>query len=416
MEMLKKLVTWLIVLAILGAAGYGGYRYWLWRQAEIAKRQAAAKGRGDGAIPLPVGECVIRDVMDTLDFTGTTDAYNVVEVRARVEGYLQSIHFDDGAYVEKDQLLFTIEPDMYRARRDEAAASLKAAQTELKRAREDLERIEKAVRSGSVSQQDLTRAQAAFDTAQAQVMGAQAALDTAELNLSYTEIRSPIAGRIGRRLADVGNLVGATDRTVLTTVRQIEPIYTYFYVSEYVLKDNLLRRFQGDQGAEPMKLNVGLPHHEDYPYAGIIDFLDNTVDHRTGTVYVRGVLPNKEHTLLPGMFVRVSLPIQERKNAVLVPEMAVLSDLGGKYLLVVDQGNTLRRRDIQLGASYGELRLVTEGLDGSETFLIGGFHIARAGMPIQPVREGQTPPGGMPNTSSESTTDKVAPAPSGNRG
>lgn len=377
MKIQKKTIKWLIVLVILVLAGYGTCRH-------LQKRGAAPQQAG-GPMPIPVGKCVLQDVTDTIEFTGTTAAVNDIEIIARVEGYLQGIHFTDGSLVEKGQLLFTIEPEMYKSLRDEAEAMLLSGKAELERARLDLERIEKAVQTGAVSQQNLSTARAAFDTAKAQVMRYQAALDKAELDLSYTEIHSPIDGRIGRRLVDVGNLVGAGDRTVLTTVRQTRPIYVFFYISENFLEGDLLRRLRGGDDAEPLKFAVGLPEQNDFPYEGIINFLDNTVDTRTGTVYVRGELPNESQELLPGMFVRVQVPVAERKDAVLIPEKAISTDLGGKYVLVVGENNILQRRDLKPGASIGDMRVVNEGLDGSEMFIVGNFHIARPGMPITPV-------------------------------
>lgn len=396
MAILKKLVSWLIVLMILGGVGYGGYQYWTGRQAMIAQMMAggAMGGMGEGPMPMPVATCLLQDVTDALTFTGTTAAMNAVEIRARVEGYLNGIHFTDGSLVEEGQLLFTIEPETYRSRRDEAAAMLKAGQTELGRARLDLERIDKAVQTGSVSQQELTRARAAYETAQAQVSGYQATLEKAELDLSYTAIRSPITGRIGRRQVDVGNLVGAGDRTVLTTVMQTQPIYVFFHIGESLLKGDLLRRLQGGPEVEPLMFAVGLPSQDDYPYTGVINYLDNTIDPQTGTVYVRGELPNTELDLLPGMFVRVRVPTAVHKDAVLIPEKAISTDLGGKYLLVVGEGNVLQRRDVTLGATIGPLRVVNAGLDGSEMFIVGGFAMARPGMPIVPMT-GDGPPAGM---------------------
>lgn len=392
MQILKKIIIWLVVIGILFGLGYGGYRYWMMRQAAVAQMmQAGGMGGMDGPMPMPVGECVIQDITDYLEFTGTTEAVSDVEIRARVEGYLKDVHFVDGQLVEQGQLLFTIEPEAYQARRDEAAAMLAAGRTELERAREDLERIEKAVQTGSVSRQELTRAQAAYQTAEAQVLGFQAALDMAKLNLSYTEIRSPVAGRIGRRLVDIGNLVGAPERTILTTIRQTQPIYVFFHISEHLLKGDLMRRLVGGNNVEPQVFAVGLPEQNDYPFEGVVNFLDNTVDPRTGTIYVRGELPNASGQLLPGMFVRVQIPTARRNGAVMIPEKAVNTDLGGKYLLVVGRDNVLERRSIRLGAVVNGLRVVTEGLTGQETFIIGSFHLARPGMPIQPMREGEMP-------------------------
>jgi RND family efflux transporter MFP subunit len=397
MATLKKIMVWLIVLIILGGAGYGGYLYWKGRQAVMAQMMAAGGmgAMGGGPLPAPAAKCILQDITDSLDFTGTTEAVNAVEIRARVEGYLKGIHFADGSLVEEGQLLFTIEPETYMSRRDEAAAMLKAGRTELERARLDLERIEKAVQTGSVSQQELTRARAAYDIAQAQVMGYEAMLQKAELDLSYTEIRSPISGRIGRRLVDAGNLVGSGDRTVLTTVMQTQPIYVFFHIGEHLLKGDFLRQLQGGAGVEPLRFVVGLPDQNDYRYEGVVNYLDNTVDPRMGTVYVRGQLPNAGLELLPGMFVRVRVPVAERKNAVLVPEKAISTDLGGKYLLVVGKGNVLERRDVVLGATMGTLRVVTEGLDGSEMFVVGGFAMLRPGVPVTPMTGDGPPPGMM---------------------
>jgi RND family efflux transporter MFP subunit len=216
-------------------------------------------------MPMPVASCTIQDVTDVLEFTGTTEAKQDVVVRARVAGYLQKIHFTDGQLVKEGQLLFTIEPDAYRARRDEAAAMLKAGQTELERAKEDMERIEKAVATAAVSRQELTRARAAFETAQAQVLGFEAMLTNAELDLSYTEIRSPITGRIGRRLVDIGNLVGGGESTPLATIKETSPIYVFFHISEHLLNGDLLRRLQGDRDAEPLAFSVGLPAEGTFP-------------------------------------------------------------------------------------------------------------------------------------------------------
>ncbi len=382
----KKLITAIVVLALVSAGAY-----FLFKRMTVRPPEAPEQG----PMPMPVARCVIQDIFDSHTFTGTTEAVDSVDIRARVEGYLQAIHFTDGRIVEAGQLLFTIEPEAFAARRDEAEARLKAAQAELEQARSDLERIERAIETNAVSQQDLTRSRAARDMAAASVLAARAALVSAELDLSYTEIRSPIRGRIGRHLADVGNLVGPSSQPVLTTVMRTQPIYVYFYISESILEGDLLKRLQGGPGAEPLSFEVGLPQQKDYPLEGVIDYLDNTVDPKTGTVYVRGKLPNESETLLPGMFVRVRVPTVQRPGAVLIPEKTVMTDLGGKYVLVVGEGNVLQRRDLTLGPAVNGLRVVYEGLDGSEMVLAGGFYMARPGIPIVPMT-GDGPPPGMP--------------------
>lgn len=377
----KNGISWIIFLIIVLAAAGG---IWHWVKSRAPKEASQA-----GPISLPVVKCTIQDVTDFYDATGTTEAIDSVEIRARVEGYLEGIHFTDGQIVEEGQMLFTIEPEGYAAIRDEALAQLKAAQAERERARVDLERVEKAIESNAVSQQDLSTKRAAYESACAAVMAAQAALDKAELDLSYTQIRSPFRGRIGRHLADVGNLVGPTSRPILTTLVRLEPIYVFFYMSESLMKGDFIGRLRGTTDEGQMPFLIGFADEADYPFRGQICYVDNTVEPKTGTVYIRGQIGNEKEQLLPGMFVRVRVPIQERPKAVLIPERVIQTDLSGKFVLVVGPDNVLERRQLTLGATQGLMRVILSGLDGSETILSSGFHLARQGIPIQPVLEEQ---------------------------
>lgn len=387
--MLKKILIWVVVLAVVIG---GGVWYVSFRQGMMAMMmQGGPMGGVGGPMPMPVTECTRQDVNDLLEFTGTTEAVEAVEIRARVEGFLKNIHFDDGGIVEKDQLLFSIEPEAFIARRDEAAAMVASGKSELERALFDYERLQKAIESGSVSQQDLTRAQSAYNKATASLSAYEAMLNRAVLDLSYTEIRSPIRGRIGRRLVDVGNLVGADSKTVLTTVMRTAPMYVSFYAGEHLLQGDLPARLRGGQGLEPLRFSVVPANGKPLDETGVLNFIDNTVDPKTGTVLIRGELPNTGETLLSGMFVRVQIPVGVRQNAILVPDKLIQTDLGGKFVLVVGEGNVLQRRDIILGASQKLLRVVAEGLDGSEMILAGGFSMARPGMPIVPMT-GDGPP------------------------
>jgi len=391
--MSKRILFWVIVLLLIAAAGFW---YWYSRKASGAAGQQAQAAMAAGqAMPIQTAAVKRQDVTEYQYFTGTTQAVNAIDVVARVEGYLEAVHFEDGSIVEKDQLLFTIERSSYVARRNEAAARLKAAEAELESARLDFERMQQAIQTNAVSQQDLSRSEAAFRTAEASVAQSKAALESAELDLGYTEVRSPIRGRVGRHLVDVGNLVGSGQRTLLTTVVQIEPIHVFFYAGEDILRGDVLSRVYADDQSRRPTMLVGLPNENDYPYAGVIDFVDNTVDPGTGTIYVRGQLPNAEGDLLGGMFVRVRVPVTVRQNAILVPEKAVSSDLGGKFLLVVGDGNILRRQNVTLGSSVDDMRVVLDGLKGDETFIISSFHLARPGMPITPIPAGGPGPAGM---------------------
>lgn len=389
MKTRSKLIFVLVVLASIGGLGYWGFVSWSKALGAMAAMQASMN---QGVQEMPVARCVIQDVTDYSDFTGVTEAVNSVEIRARVAGYLQEIHFADGAAVEKGQLLFTIEPEAYLATRDEAMARLNAAEAELERTRLDLERVREAAGSNAVSRQDLSRSEAAYHTAEANVAAAKASLDSAQLNLSYTKIHSPISGRVSRRRVDVGNLVGAGEQTLLTTVVQTDPIYVSFHAGEKILTDALfLFAAEREKGSpvRSMPFQVGLPGEADYLHAGELNFLDNTVDPTTGTVYVRGEIRNDGLGLLPGMYMRVRVPMGVRRDAVLLDETVINTDLDGKYVLVVGEGNVLERRKLILGRVEGGLRVVIEGLNGGELCLAGNFHIARPGMEIIPTLEGK---------------------------
>lgn len=380
----KKFMFIVIILLIIAAMAFWIYRNFM---GMIARYQAMGQVFGEQqVVPVQAARIERRDLTEYHDFTGTTAAIDSVNIQARVEGYLQDIHFEDGSYVEKGQLLFTIEPADYTAARDQAASRLKAAQAELERARLDFERMQQAVQTNAVSQQDLSRSQAAFQTAEAAVTEAKAALERAELELSYTEIRSPISGRVGRHLVDVGNLVssGGAEKTLLTTVVDIDPIHVVFYAGERWLQLPFLSELLSASADATVPFMAGLSTEQGYPHTGQIRYIDNTVDPMTGTILVRGLLPNEDRMLLPGMFMRVRVPGDLRKNAILVQEEAIITDLNGKYLLVIGEDNVLQRRSIQLGLSEGTLREITDGLNGDEAYVISGQHKVRAGSQVEP--------------------------------
>ena len=328
----------------------------------------------------------VRDVEDYYEFTGNAAELNKVDVRARVEGFLQTVDFNDGDHVNAGDFLFTIEPNQYQNTVDLTKAQLESDKSALLSAQLDFERIQKAVETNSVSKQQLTTAQAARDKAQAQVMVTEAQLKNANLNLSYTKIISPLTGKISQRLVDPGNLVGSGGaQTLLATIVQTQPIDIYFYVSEIVMQDYFLDRNMQNPVFQKQLVRAGFPDQNDYPFEGYLDFIDNTIDSNTGTILMRAQMPNKEEKLFPGMFVRIKLPSGTIKNAILVQEKAINSDIGGRYLYIVDQNDTLHTSYIKEGKQIGDYRVVLSGITNTQKYVLAGFHLIRPGIKIKPV-------------------------------
>ena len=383
-----------------------------------------------------VAHPIVRDVVNYAEFTGTVRAVSSVEIRARVSGRLESVEFTPGSLVKKGQLLFVIEREGYKAARDHAAAVLQSAQAELASARSDEERISKAIENNAVSKQDLDQAIARRKMAEAAVLSAKAELAAKELDYSYTLVRSPIDGRVGRNLVDPGNLVGSSERTLLTTVNQIQPIYVYFDAPERMVLDFLsettrrgvpqgaanaknakAEKAQAENAkAEKAKENavdpadsaqtasppdegddnqightlVRLANEKTFMHKGYIDYVDNTVDPATGTIELRALLANEQQSLFPGLFVRIRVLGGTKKDAVLVDERSVGTDLGGKYVYVLDEQNNVEQRYITLGAKQEDGNIVVEeGLDGQETYIVNGMLRARPGFPVTPMTEEQ---------------------------
>jgi RND family efflux transporter MFP subunit len=331
-----------------------------------------------------------RDVTIVHEFVGTTEAYQSVEIRARVQGYLDRMAFQPSSFVRKGQLLFVIEPEPYEAQRDRAAAGLEAAEAGLRRAESDLERLEQAVRTNAVSQQEVTRARAERDQASAAMLETQAALTSAEIQLEYTTLESPIEGLVTRNYVDLGNLVGAGEATLLTTVRRVDPIYAYFEVSERFLARTLEQRGGHQEPGTADEIPATLLLEETgLEIEGRADSLENTVDPATGTIRIRGVFPNKDAKVFPGFFVRVRLPGDLHENALLVEETALGTDLGGRYLMIVGDGDIVERRYIEPGQLQDDnTRLILEGLEPGERYITQGLQRARPGMPVTPKSAG----------------------------
>ncbi len=335
---------------------------------------------------------VQRDVTLTEEFTGTTEARRSVEIRARVQGFLEEIAFEPSSFVREGQKLFIVEPAPYQAQRDRAEANLESAEAALRRAESDLDRLEQAVQTNAVSEQEVTRARAERDQASAALLEARAALTQAEIQLGYTTVESPIAGLVSRNLVDVGNLVGGPEATLLATVRQVDPIYAYFDVSERLIARTLAEQGGHKGPTSEREIPITLVLKETgYEVEGRIDAIDNTVDPATGTMQVRGIFPNKNAKVLPGFFVHVRVPGDTLENALLVEETAIGTDLGGRYLMVIGDGNVVEKRYVEPGPLEGDmLRVILQGLSPGESYVSKGLQRARPGMPVAPKPAGQS--------------------------
>ncbi len=347
-----------------------------------------------------VAQPVIRPVQPYVDFTGTTRAVESVEIRARVGGVLEQQLFAPADIVDAGDVLFIIEPDQYRAARDEAVAMLRSAVADSALKESNLERIQIAIETNAVSRQDLDRAQAERDAAVAAVLGARARLSRAQLDYDYTSVRSPIVGQVGRRQVDPGNLVGYGDQTLLTTVNRLRPLHVYFNAPEWVVLQ-MLRQMEGAGTTEDLddpdalerkptvSVLVGTAADEDrFPFEGTIDFIGNTVDPTTGTIELRAVFENEDQQLFPGLFVRVRVMATQAQDALLIDERAVGTDLGGKYVYLVGDENIVERRYVKVGQPQPDGTIVIEGgLEVDDTYISNGLLRARPGLPVTPRTE-----------------------------
>ncbi len=328
-----------------------------------------------------------QDITHYAQYSGRTDAVESVEIRARVEGYLEQIHFADASFVQRGDLLFTIDPRPYQARLDEALANLATREAELRLAEATLKRKQSAFRDQAVSEVEVIEAQALRDQAEAAINGARAAIETARLHLSYTQVRSPISGRIGRRLVDVGNLVGAAERTLLATVVNLSPVYVYFNVSERDFLEFERCRRQEVPGNGNAAIFLGLAGSREFPFEGRVDFSDNRVDPETGTIQLRGVFDNPDGRLLPGLFARIRMPVRVEAQALVVPEVALGIDQQGYFLLTVDDQDRVAYRSVLVGPSLNGLRVIDDGVGPEDRVIVNGLQRARPGGAVTPQQQ-----------------------------
>jgi RND family efflux transporter MFP subunit len=331
-----------------------------------------------------------------LDFVGNLRATEEVEIRARVEGYLIKRAFRDGDDVKKGELLFLIDPREYNAELERSLAQLAKDRAALAFARSKVRRFTPLTEQELSPEDTLENWQTVVKERQGSVKAGEAAVELARLNLSYCTIRAPISGRIGRRLVDVGNLVGAGEETLLATIMQMEPIYVYFSPSEHQIPHIFQQHQQGKVQVTLTPTGGGA-----YPHPGKLDFIDNKVDPATGTITMRAVIPNPDKLLVPGQYVNVRLFLGEQPEALLVPEKTVGSDQGGSYVFVLGPENIVEQRYVKIGLkSQDNLLLIEKGLAKGDQVVVEGMQRIRPGVKVEPkvlsTQKGspETPPGG----------------------
>lgn len=362
-----------------------------------------------------VARPIVRTTVEWDEYTGRLDAVDMVEVRARVSGFILEAPFQEGSIVEKDAVLFQIDPRPFEARLAAAKGDEVQAQAKLQLAKDDLARGEKARAAGVLSPEEYDTRRQAVAQAEGVLASAQANVQAAQLDVEWCQVRAPIRGRISRKLVTPGNLIsggggttgGGGQATLLTTIASIDPIYCYIDPDENsVLKYQQLARQRRRASAHDARIEcfMGLGNETGFPHTGFIDFVDNRVNASTATLRVRGVFPNPEGDLLPGFFARLRVAGNEIPNATLVTDTAIGTDQNLKYVLMVDAGNTVRFQPVKTGALVGGLRVIQEGLPTDARVVINGLMRARPGSQVNPQ---ETP---MPDDNSQINGQGGAPA------
>ena len=358
--------------------------------------------------PTVVVETVTTDDMEIYgEYVGRIRAQQFVEIRARVEGYLEEMLFEEGTYIKKDQVLFVIDPKLYKARVDGARAQLQKDKALELKAKRDLDRIRPLFEQNAASQLDLDNAIASYESAVSAVIMSEADLAQAELALGYTTVRSPISGYISERNVDIGTLVGPGGKSLLATIVKSDTVRVDFSMTalDYLRSKSRhvnLGHQDPTRGWNPY-ITVTLADDSVYPYEGLVDFADPQVDPQTGTFSVRAEMPNPDHVLLPGQFTKVKLLLDVREGAVVVPSKAVIIEKGGAFIYVIRPDNVAERRFIELGPETDNMMIVERGLIPGERIVVEGYHKLMPGMTVEIVEPvaGEAAAEGMDNNAEE---------------
>jgi membrane fusion protein, multidrug efflux system len=378
-QLLRQPPTVLLAITALALAGCGGSR--------------------NAYVPPPPPKVVVAQPLQEpvtlyLNLTGNTAPFRSVTLVARVQGYLESVDYQDGAAVTKGMQLFSIERDVYQAQLDQAKGQLKHDQGVLAEAKVDLTRYQTLQQQNAIASQKAEDQAFLVEQDQGTVAVDQANVETATINLGFTRVLAPFDGTVTNHQVDVGALVGLSGPTTLATIIQTDPIYVYFTVSEQQVL--AFRRSRSEAGQpirstdlsriSSMPVEIGLQGEEGYPHKGHLDYVSPQLDTSTGTLSVRAVFDNKDHALLAGLFVRVRTPIAHRDKALLTQNDAIGTSQEGSYVLVVDADNVVQRKIVKTGQQQGQLRIIESGLDPRDWVVTEGSQRAFAGAKVEPQR------------------------------
>jgi multidrug efflux system membrane fusion protein len=374
---------------------------------------AACDDKSNTYVPPPppsvrVAQPVQQPVTLYFELTGNTAALNSVDLVARVQGYLETIDYQDGTSVAKGTKLFGIEPETYKAQLDQAQASLASQQASQVGAKQEFDRQVALLKQQVTTQSTFDKAKAALDEANAGVLNAQASLQLATINLGYTEVTAPFDGTVTDHLIDIGSLVGVSGPTKLASIVQIDPLYVYFNVSEsqvLTIKATLAKEGRTFKQIDlpSIPVEIGLQTEDGYPHKGHLDYVSPQLDSSTGTLQVRAVLNNKDRALLPGLFVRVRVPVGQNDKALLVRDDAIGTNQQGNYVLALGQDDVIEQKAVETGQREGDLRVIEAGLDPGDWVVTQGVQLAVPGSKVSPQKA-------QMDTQQATTTDNVTTA------
>jgi RND family efflux transporter MFP subunit len=359
----------------------------------VAATVLAACGQGNQYVapPLPkvtVAKPAKQPVTRYLEATGNTAAVNSADLVARVNGFIETINYEDGAPVKKGDLLFTIELEPYKVKLDQARATEESANSTYNQQQAAFERSAELIKQKVTTQASYDQALANRDAAKSSLDNARANTRLAQINYDYAQVRAPFDGVVTARKVSVGTYVGGSGTpTVLATIVQLNPIWVNFNISEQdVIRVRAALAERGATRDDVMKykVEVALQDETDYPHVGLIDYVAPTLNTTTGTLSVRGVLPNPKNVLLPGYFVRIRVPAPTKEVALLVPDTALGSDQGGRYVLVVGKDDVVEQRSVQIGPQVGNMRVIDKGLNENDRVIVSGMLRAIPGQKVDP--------------------------------